>query len=630
MSLVQKSKFPLENIGGLPERYSVFHPFYKNDDGNSVIPKKFEGHIFAITTTVDSKEKILLYYYTPNDNEELKVEVKKHISKIISSYSNNKNKKFSCVLEFAEITNDKTRVNLFSEIKKKSETKRVSKNEDSRQSELISLADSLLAKAMKMKSSDLHIETIGEKAVIRFRIYKELIDIQFLSIEEAKELGNVFYSTFPRALEEDQEKGSGDGVYKSENLLDGEFSRNLKGSDISMKARLVNIGQNHDNQFNLVLRLIDKSKSLTTIPYNQAGFTPEACEVLKILQKASRGMVLVIGVTGSGKSTSIQNIIQHERDRSGNSRKIYLLEQPIEQKISRVTQINSADSHDSGKEMDPQQDYSFGNLNRMLMRGDPDSIGYGEIRDNVTAEAAIKGVESGHLVYGTMHASDAMGTFSRFETFKVPLEKLCRPSFIQLIMFQHLIPTLCPHCSIPYNGEDIPLEFGEFHAVKSFKLDDGRPLDIIKIMKIKNELPKGASLIRTIQMNRMIDAKEATKMRRKMEAMNNDSDVDSFKKRLNDLIRTSNTPKEKLNVRFRGDGCKHCHQGTNGVVPAVELLVPDENFLSMVQNKKISKAEAYWKARLRGRRAVQDTYSRILTGIVDPRMVESELDNIGT
>ena len=72
MSLVQKSKFPLENIGGLPERYSVFHPFYKNDDGNSVIPKKFEGHIFAITTTVDSKEKILLYYYTPNDNEELK------------------------------------------------------------------------------------------------------------------------------------------------------------------------------------------------------------------------------------------------------------------------------------------------------------------------------------------------------------------------------------------------------------------------------------------------------------------------------------------------------------------------------------------------------------------------------
>ncbi|MAF43913.1 MAG: hypothetical protein CMI54_07120 [Parcubacteria group bacterium] len=635
MAEVTKSQYPLDDISRLPEKYGSVPIFFENT--GYFIPEKLRDKIFALETKSKSNPNndILLCYHqaeggaTP-ENKEIEGVMKRILSNHMAQT------KLQRKIEVVQISSITVKDAIIKELKNRdnAEKQRASTNSDNNDTKKQSeFAESFLEEAMRLKASDLHIETLGSsnKAVVRLRIHKELIDLKTITIEEAQSLGQTFYATFPRAIEEDQEKGSGSGIYKHENLLDGEFSRVLEKSGKSMKARLVNIGLNHNGQFNLVLRLIDRSVPQVAVPYSKKGFTPEACEMLKTLHTASRGMVLVIGITGSGKSSTIQNMIQQERDRCGNSRKIYLLEQPIEQTISRVTQINSDDSHDSGEVKNSEQDYSFSNLNRMLMRGDPDSIGYGEIRDNLTAKSAVQGGESGHLVYGTMHVDSAMGVFSRFETFGISLEKICRNDFLKLVMFQHLIPTTCPHCSIPYDGENIPMQFGEFHALKSFKTEDGRPLDMMNIISHKSKLKEGESLIRSLQRKNFFKSKDAMKMKRHIEAMNESSDTIGFKQRLDALIRSSTLPKEKINIRFKGDGCPKCQeQGTNGVVPACEILIPDETFLGFIQSRRWGRAEAHWKSKLLGRRAVQDTYARILSGMLDPRVVEKELAQLGS
>ena len=115
-----------------------------------------------------------------------------------------------------------------------------------------------------------------------------------------------------------------------------------------------------------------------------------------------------------------------------------------------------------------------------------------------------------------------------------------------------------------------------------------------------------------------------------LDEMNKQTYDKGFKERLNGLMSASTMPKEKINVRFRGDGCKHCFNGTVGVVPAVELLIPDDKFLDLVMSGKMSRAENHWRSKLGGRNATQDTYEKIMEGLVDPRMVEAELEKLGS
>ncbi len=627
----KKNGGSIDSLSDLPERYKLYEAFYENPMSEMFIPNELRGNIFAIVGT-DTKDRTisLLTYYADNDSN-LVADVMAVARQIMSTYGKDKAIKLHPEpLSYARIGNEQLRKTILLELKKKTSKNRKNNKGDQKAGEQISFAENVLRQAMEMKASDLHIESDGNRAVIRLRVNKELNDFIPLTHQDAENLSNIFYSTFVRGNEDDQEQGSGSGVYLSSNLLDGEFSRMI--GDINMKARMVNIGQNYQDKYTMVLRLIDKNKAVEATPYVKMGFSRDTCGAFRRVQSASRGMILICGVTGSGKSTTMQNMIQHERDRCGNSRKIYSLEQPIEQVMNRVTQINSADSHESndGKDLDSSQDFSFENLNRMLMRGDPDSIAYGEIRDNATAKASIKGVESGHLVYGTMHVSEAMGVFSRFETFGIETEKVCRKSFLQMALYQHLIPKLCPHCSIKYTGKnDVPQEFGEFHAVKSFKFSDGRGLDISKIQPIASQLKRGESLLRALQYEAVLSSRDVTNMRQKILSMNEQNDDQALKSRVDALMVSSTLTEDELNVRFRGNGCKHCFNGTSGIVPATEVLIPDEQFLELVMSKKLNKAEAYWKSKLGGRSATRDTYDKILSGEVDPRMVETELTEIG-
>jgi type II secretory ATPase GspE/PulE/Tfp pilus assembly ATPase PilB-like protein len=491
----------------------------------------------------------------------------------------------------------------------------------------VKMADNYLQEAMELGASDLHIEaTEGEKAYVRFRVHKLLIDFDEITREDAKNLGLAFYSDFTRGNGEGQVKGIAEGTYNESSLLDAEFSRNI-GDKISLKARMVNIGLNHDDMFNIVLRLIDKTKTSEAIPYENLNFSKAVCKKLRVLETASKGAVLIVGVTGSGKSTTMQNMVQHERDRSGNTRKIYTIEQPVETVISRVIQINAASSEDGDVPND--KNFTFDNINKNLMRGDPDSIMYGEIRDASTAKAAEKGSESGHLAYGTMHVKSAVDVFPRLESFGLLRENITREGFIALSICQHLLPKLCPHCSTPYSGiHSIPERYSEFDSIANYRKKGDNKGMMRKVLQTQKEIPANQSLLRELQRRNIIGAKEVFTLKNKIRLMNEGSDNHEFNNRLLSVIRTSMKPADEVNVRFKGAGCKNCFNGTIGVAPVAEVLIPDEKFLTFVREGQLDKAKLYWKSSLGGITITQDSYEKIISGMVDPRDAESELPDL--
>lgn len=614
------------SVADIPKQY-VRHKGLTDFINRTVGSDRLKNQIFAIVDTDRNQSKVYLMYTNKGETAEA---VTRCIRTVAHEYNSNR-KAWNFPLHAGIIKEDMLLQTLITELDKKNKLPAKSRVIDEKAEQKVSNAEKLLAMCMRFKASDFHIESDGVRAHYRMRVNKELADIDSASHDEAVNLANIFFAKFIQG-DEHSDKGSGKGIYQSNNILDGDFSRTMfddKFGEIKMKARLVNIGQNHGERFTLVMRLIDKSKASKPVPYRKMNFSEYACEKLKVLQTASRGMVLIGGVTGSGKSTTMQNMIMQEQERFANSRKIYSLEQPIEQVMDRVVQINASDSYGSGKneQVHSSQDFGFENINRALMRGDPDTIAYGEIRDKVTAEAAIKGAESGHLVYGTMHIQRAIGAFSRFESFGVPVEKLCNKGLIKMIMLQHLIPKLCPHCSTPYSvGDEIPEQFGEMFAIKTFKNAEGKSLPLEKVLEFRKTMTPRDSLIRRLQKEQMINSKDALGLFRKIEILNQENDNGGLKRRIEKLVMASSIRNEDANIRFRGDGCDKCLNGTTGVVPAVEIILPDETFLELIATGKTNKADNHWKAKLDGRSACRDTYDKILSGMVDPRSVEEELD----
>jgi type II secretory ATPase GspE/PulE/Tfp pilus assembly ATPase PilB-like protein len=512
---------------------------------------------------------------------------------------------------------------IYIEAKKKSGSALIKLNdEDTRE---VKKVENILSDAMDMKTSDIHIETHNGSSIVRFRVFTELLTYDHLTTTEAVSFANICYATF---TSQGEETGTGAGSYQPTSLLEGEFSR--KCGDHNIRARMVNLSCNDGKSFDFILRLIDKNKSSAPVPPRELGFSERVSSLLDEIAKASQGAILIVGVTGSGKSTSQQNLIKLEKRDSGGRKKIITLEDPVEYPIDGITQVTVSESKD--KDKSSAEDFSFENLNAKLLRSDPDSIAYGEIRDASSAKAAYKGVESGHRVYGTMHTSSAMGAFNRLVSFGLERDTVCKEGFIAGILFQHLIPKLCPHCSKPHKKEDIvPEKFNEMFVINDFITKQA--LSNTKVnLKVATEAltrAEGKPLIRQLQAEGFINSIEAALMIKELRGINLHSERVLLTERINGIILTSGLASDDFNIRFRGLGCDHCFNGHVGVVPCAEVIVPDKTFLDLVKDNKLSEAEMYWKASLRGRTAIEDSYSKIFDGNIDPRSAETHLGYIG-
>lgn len=247
----------------------------------------------------------------------------------------------------------------------------------------------LFNKAAQSNASDIHVELVRNNLEVRFRV-DGLLELKKMAV-------------------------SVDGETVISRL------KVLAGMDIAEKrlpqdgrARIVSGGREIDLRFaslpsqdgeTLTIRLLSQSQ----VPLNLArlGFSDQAIERLRELLRAPNGLILVTGPTGSGKTTTLYAALNEKVD---GSTKIMSIEDPVEYNLPGVTQVA----------VKPSIGLTFPSVLRSVMRHDPDVILIGEIRDQETAEIAVRAAMTGHLVLATLHANTAAGAVTRLIDIGIP------------------------------------------------------------------------------------------------------------------------------------------------------------------------------------------------------------------
>ena len=279
----------------------------------------------------------------------------------------------------------------------------------------------LLDRAVAERASDIHIEPNDVRLRFRMRVDGVLHDALDLS------------PSVPTGVVNRIKILAGLDIAEHRRPQDGRMSFESNGRSID--ARVATLPTSHGEA--LTLRLLDRDHGLLDI--DRLGFDPDALQRLRQSYGRPWGLILAVGPTGSGKSTTIYSILTEINDPARN---VVTVEDPVEYDIPGIKQT----------QVHPKIDYTFAAGLRAILRADPDVIVVGEIRDAETAHTAAKAALTGHLVLSTLHANDAATAIARL--LEMSLEPYLVASSLTCVVAQRLVRRLCPHCKLAYKPEE--------------------------------------------------------------------------------------------------------------------------------------------------------------------------------
>lgn len=293
----------------------------------------------------------------------------------------------------------------------------------------IRLVNSILKQAIQDRASDIHIEPQEKSVKIRFRIDGILHEI--FTLHKKYQSGVVSRIKIMAGLDIAERRVPQDGRIKLRI-----FGRSV---DIRVSTLPTIYGEK------VVKRILDKRGQSLNI--EDLGLEPELREGFLQALTAPHGMILVTGPTGSGKTTTLYSALNHVNSPDKN---IITVEDPVEYRLRGINQIQAQ----------PEVGLTFAAGLRAILRQDPDVVMVGEIRDQETAEIAIRASLTGHLVFSTLHTNSGIATIMRLIDMGIDRYLIC--SAVSLIVAQRLVRCNCLHCIEPYEVEPAVLErFGE-------------------------------------------------------------------------------------------------------------------------------------------------------------------------
>jgi type IV pilus assembly protein PilB len=270
------------------------------------------------------------------------------------------------------------------------------------------LLEMILAAAISMRASDVHLEPEEQGVRMRFRLDGVLTDI-FVFDGHAYKLINSRLKLV-----------SGLKLNISDRAQDGRFTIAIGEKELEVRASIIpgSYGES------IVLRLLDPET--TQHSFSELGIHPKLLARLEAEIRRPNGMLLNTGPTGSGKTTSLYAFM---RQIHTPAIKIITIEDPVEYHLEGIvqTQVNG-------------DDYTFASGLRSVLRQDPDVIMVGEIRDAEVADVAVQAALTGHFVFSTLHTNDAAGTFPRLADLGVDPKSFA--SAVTVAMAQRLVRTL--------------------------------------------------------------------------------------------------------------------------------------------------------------------------------------------
>ena len=276
--------------------------------------------------------------------------------------------------------------------------------------------DSTLEEAVKVGASDIHVEPSEKKVNVRYRIDGDLH-------EQA-----TFDASFFPAVSTRIKILSGIDIAEKRIPQDGHITKIIDGEKYDF--RVSTLPTIHGEKF--VIRVLDKK--IFSLSLDELRFAKEATESIGKILHHPHGIILLTGPTGSGKTTTLYSFLRELNKPNVN---IVTIEDPVEFSMESVNQI----------QINNKADLTFASALRSILRQDPDIIMVGEIRDEETAQIAIRAAITGHLVLSTLHTNEAPGAVTRLIDMGVP-SYLVSDALVAVIS-QRLLKRLCPHCKKP-------------------------------------------------------------------------------------------------------------------------------------------------------------------------------------
>jgi type II secretory ATPase GspE/PulE/Tfp pilus assembly ATPase PilB-like protein len=271
----------------------------------------------------------------------------------------------------------------------------------------------ILVQAVKEKASDIHIEPFQKTLKLRYRIDGELI-----AAESPPKGLQLAITSRIKIL-------AGLNIAERRIPQDGRFRIKVLAKDVDLRVSILPTAYGEK----IVIRILDKAALTGSI--DQMGMDESTLDKFKKAIDAPHGMILVTGPTGSGKTTTLYSVLQELNNPQYN---IVTVEDPIEYELTGINQVSVR--NDIGLD--------FASALRSILRQDPDIVMVGEIRDNETADIAVKAALTGHQVLSTLHTNDAAGAITRLDDMGI--EPFLISSSVIMACAQRLVRRICTNC----------------------------------------------------------------------------------------------------------------------------------------------------------------------------------------
>ncbi len=298
---------------------------------------------------------------------------------------------------------------------------------------MVKLVNQILTSAVFQRASDIHIDPLDDKILIRYRVDGILDIVKEFPIKIHKQMISRIKVM------------SGMDITESRIPQDGRIQTLIQRKNLDLRISTLPTVRGEK----VVMRLLDMSGSINKL--DSLGLSPKEENQIREMISKPNGILLVSGPTGSGKTTTLYACL-NELNQPGVN--IVTVEDPVEIKVEGINQV----------QVKPEVNLTFASALRSILRQDPNIVMIGEIRDVETAEISIRASLTGHLVLSTIHTNSAVKTITRL--LDMDIEPFLIGSSLTGIVAQRLVRKLCPECAT-----DVVATPSEKATFKQFNLE---------------------------------------------------------------------------------------------------------------------------------------------------------------
>jgi general secretion pathway protein E len=302
-------------------------------------------------------------------------------------------------------------------------------DEEDPEATVVSFVNQIMRAALDERATDIHVEPLENDLRIRYRIDGVLHEVPVPSKIKMLQASVISRIKIMANLD----------IAERRMPQDGRINLEMEGQPIDVRVATIPTVSGES----ISLRLLARNK----FEFSLLGLTAVAERKIRELISQPNGIILLTGPTGCGKSTSLYTFLSMLNTME---RRIVTVEDPVEHKLSGVMQIA----------VKPEINLTFATALRSILRGDPNVIMIGEMRDFETSEIAIRAALTGHLVFSTLHTNDAIGGITRLVDMGV--QPFLIASSVRAFLAQRLVRVLCSNCKKPAHHSKAFLEQAGF------------------------------------------------------------------------------------------------------------------------------------------------------------------------